>query len=58
MTWEAEAVAALPWLATVLALAATSSRLVTAMRPKIRMTMATRVSTSVKPASPRRSFGS
>ena len=58
MTWLAEAVAALPWLATLLELAATRSRLVTAMSPKIRTVTATSASTRVKPAWPRRAFGS
>ena len=42
--------AAVPWLATVLELAATSNRLVTAISPKTSTTMATSASTSVKPA--------
>ena len=58
MTCVAEAVASVLWLATPLALAATRSRLVTAVRPKIRTTTATSASTRVKPASPRRAFGS
>ncbi len=44
--------AAVPWLATLFELAATSIRLVTAISPKTSTTTATSASTSVKPASP------
>src|SRR5512141_3065085 len=47
----AEATAAVPWLATLFELAATSIRLVTAISPKISTTTATRASTRVNPAS-------
>ena len=52
MTRVAVLTAAVPWLATVFELAATSMRLVTAMSPKTSTMTATRASTSVKPASP------
>ena len=54
MARVAEVTAAVPWLATLFELAATSIRLVTAMSPKTSTTTATRASTSVKPASPPR----
>ncbi len=59
-TWLADAAAAVDWLATELLLAATTMRLVTAMMPKMRTTMATRASTRVNPASPEEllAFGS
>ena len=54
ITRTAVLTAAVPWLATVLELAATSMRLVTAISPKTSTTTATRASTRVKPDSPPR----
>ena len=55
MARVAEAAAAVLWLATEFELAATTSRLVTAISPKTRITIATSASTRVNPASAPRS---